>query len=159
MLESVVQQLAGQSRDHRLDAYIALIGPLKAYEDIPDIHALQGKLGLLTQFIQRDVVAVTASTGASDTVLITQALKMLMALMRIPSAAQKLNQEFCAFIVDRSIDVLEDGKLPKAVVNHHLYLLGQQDFSRKVMTSKWPSTYCSFEDRLLIDGRPIPARV
>lgn len=149
MLEFLVQQLAGQSRDRRLDAYIALIGPLKAYDGVPDIHALGDKLGLLMQFLQRDIVAVNASTGALDTVLITQAIKALMGLMSIPFVAQKLDHEFCAFVVDRSIYILEDGKFPKAIINNHLYLLGQQGFSRRVMTGK-RSSVCGQRTQVIV---------
>ncbi|OCL08110.1 hypothetical protein AOQ84DRAFT_389086, partial [Glonium stellatum] len=134
MLESVTQQLAKEARQARLDAYICLMGTLKAYDSIPDTKALVSKTGLLSQFIRRDMTALN-SVNALDSVLITQALKLLMALVRIPSVVEVMDPEFCSFVIDRSTDIAEDSKAPKSVVNTHLCFLMQQSFGTRVMTA------------------------
>ncbi|KAF2804647.1 uncharacterized protein BDZ99DRAFT_525478 [Mytilinidion resinicola] len=134
MLESVVKQLAQDLRAPRLDAYICLSNTLKALEDKPDEKSLENKMGLLSQFIQRDMVAV-AATGAPDTTLSNQALKLLMALVRIPAAGAAMTDDFCSFTIDRVIQVVEDPESSKSSVNHHLGLLTLQNFSTRSMTS------------------------
>ena len=134
MLESVTQQLAKEARQARLDAYICLMGTLKAYDNIPDTKALVSKAGLLSQFIRRDMTALNSS-NALDSVLITQALKLLMALIRIPSVMEVMDPDFCSFVIDRSTEIVEDSKPPKSVINTHLCVLMQQNFSTKIMTA------------------------
>ncbi|KAF2494756.1 hypothetical protein BU16DRAFT_527744 [Lophium mytilinum] len=134
MLESVVKQLAQDLRAPRLDAYSTLSNTLKALEDKPDEKSLENKMGLLSQFIQRDMVAVTA-TGAPDTNLSNQAIKLLMALVRIPAAVAAMADDFCSFTIDRAIQVAEDPECSKSSINHHLGLLTLQNFSTRSMTS------------------------
>ncbi|KAI9815955.1 MAG: hypothetical protein M1827_001947 [Pycnora praestabilis] len=134
MLESLAQQLAGEERSARLDAYIALTGTLKAYEDVPDPTAMRTKISLFMQFIRRDISSTVPGSDAMDTTLITQALKLLMVFIWMPSLAENLTDEFCAFILDHTINILEDPRVPKVLINHHMHLLGQQKFSPKVMT-------------------------
>jgi len=55
MLESIVQQLAGKDKSSRADAYLMLASSLKASDNVPDIKALKDKMGLLCQFIGREL--------------------------------------------------------------------------------------------------------
>ena len=128
MLHSVIQQLAGQSVSSRLDAYLALNGALKAYEGIPDVDAMVAKMSLLMQFITRDM-AWKNTSGTLDVNIVTQALKLTAAILYDQKLSASLDDDFRTFLIDRSIAVLEQPEMPKAVVKTHLYLLAQQRFS------------------------------
>lgn len=134
MLESIVKLLASAERPSRMDAYNSLHRTLQAYDKIPDDQALKNKMSLLTQFIRRDVQASSPTGTGLDSQLISQSLKLLMALFRITEAASAMDDEFCAFIIDRTIHVASDSAMPKAVVNTHLATFMQQNFRPKIMT-------------------------
>lgn len=134
MLESVVQQLAGESRTSRLDAYLVLSGTLKAYEGVPDRKAMADKMGLLMQFIRRDMCATTSDSGVVDTAMVVQTLKLLIILIWTPELSDYLSDDFQSFVLDRSLHVLEDHQMPKAIVTHHMHLLATQKFKSRVMT-------------------------
>ncbi|KAF2001935.1 hypothetical protein P154DRAFT_463475 [Amniculicola lignicola CBS 123094] len=134
MLESLVKMLAQGPRSSKLDAYINLQRTMQAYEKIPDLHALTIKMGLLAQFIRRDIYAIGISKTGPDSMLITQALKFLMVLLRLPELKPAMDDEFCSVIVDRSIQVASDATMPKTIINTHLAVLMQQSFRGKVMT-------------------------
>lgn len=134
MLESIVKQLASPARSSRFDAYHSLQRTMQAYEKIPDTQALVDKMGLLMQFIRRDMQAIGVNGTGLDSQLIGQALKFLMALVRIPAVRSAMDDDFCSFIVDRTIQVAADAEMPKTIVNTHLALLMQQNFRPKTMT-------------------------
>jgi len=134
MLESVMNHLARDDRDSRLDAYVSLLGTLKAFEKVPDYTSLEDKAGLISQFMQRDINAVIGPAKSPDTPLVTQALKLLTVLLRHPSIAAKLDDDFCASFVDRSIMILQEEAPSKAIATHYLFVLGVQNFKKKIMT-------------------------
>ncbi|KAK5009612.1 hypothetical protein LTR28_000186 [Elasticomyces elasticus] len=134
MLESIVQMLAGQSRSSRLDAYLTLNGALKAYDGMPTTDSLQTKMALFEGFILRDMDATMDTTNAPDTPMVMQALKLAAAFLYAEPLSTSLTDEFRRDLVDRSITALEDPIRPKAIVNHHMYLLAQQKFSKTTMT-------------------------
>ncbi|KAI6873465.1 hypothetical protein KC338_g1580 [Hortaea werneckii] len=133
MLQSVIQQLAGQIVSNRLDAYLALNGALKAYEGVPEPDAMAAKMDLLMQFISRDV-AWKNSNGSLDVNIVTQALKLVVTILFNQKLAAALDDDFRTFLVDRSITVIEQPDMPKAVVKTHLFLLAQQRFRSSVVT-------------------------
>lgn len=135
MLESVVQQLASDMRSAKLDAYRSLIGALKAYESVPDPEALVNKMGLLMQFTRRDMCAKDWETDVVDTILVVQALKLLSTILCLPIASDKLSDEFCSFVVDRSTSAIEDEWTPKAMVTHYMQILSSQRFGNHIMTT------------------------
>ncbi|KAL5118903.1 hypothetical protein ACEQ8H_003226 [Pleosporales sp. CAS-2024a] len=135
MLESIVKLLASSERPSRMDAYHALQRTMQAYDQMPDDQALKRKMSLLTQFIRRDVHAPSPTGAGLDSQLIGQSLKLLMALFRIPDAAGAMEDDFCAFVVDRSIQVAADSAMPKILVNSHLATLMQQNFRPKIMNN------------------------
>ncbi|KAF1931416.1 uncharacterized protein M421DRAFT_418051 [Didymella exigua CBS 183.55] len=135
MLESIVKQLAQGERPTRIDAYHALQRTMQAYDKIPDEQALKNKMSLLTQFIRRDTQAISLSGTGLDSQLIGQALKLLLALFRIQDVATVMDDEFCSYMVDRTIQVTTDASIAKSVVNTHLALLMQQNFKPRVMTT------------------------
>ncbi|OBT63074.1 hypothetical protein VE03_07459 [Pseudogymnoascus sp. 23342-1-I1] len=130
MLESVAKQLAGGDRMSRVDAYMSLSGVLKATGDIPDARALRDKMGLLAQFIQRDMTAQLAS-GAADTVLINNALILLASLFW---KTEPLPADFSVFVLEHAIAAFEDPGVSKDVAKHLMFVVGQQNFSAKIMT-------------------------
>jgi hypothetical protein len=135
MLESIVKLLASPDRSSRMDAYHSLQRTMQAYDKIPDDQALKRKMSLLTQFIRRDVQAPNPIGEGLDTPLIKLSLQLLMALFRIHEAAAAMDDDFCAFIVDRSIQVAADSAMPKIVINTHLAVLMQQNFRLKIMNN------------------------
>jgi hypothetical protein len=135
MLESIVKQLAQGERPTRLDAYHALQRTMQAYDKIPDEQALKNKMSLLTQFIRRDAQAISPTGSGLDCQLIGQALKLLLALFRIQDVAAVMDDEFCSYMIERTIQVITDASIAKSVVNTHLAMLMQQNFRPKTMTA------------------------
>lgn len=135
MLESVMKQLASQTRSSRFDGYHSLQRTMQAYEKLPEPQALLDKMGLITQFIKRDMYATGINGTGLDSQLLQQALKFLMALIRIQEVRPALPDEFCNFVVDRIIQVAADATLPKMVINTHLAVLMQQTFRPRTMTA------------------------
>ncbi|KAH4066571.1 hypothetical protein HBH50_150840 [Parastagonospora nodorum] len=135
MLESIVKLLASSERPSRMDAYHSLQRTMQAYDKLPDEQALKRKMSLLTQFIRRDVQAQSPTGTGLDSQMVGQSLKLLMALFRITEAAAAMDDDFCAFIVDRSIQVAADSTMPKIIVNTHLATLMQQNFRPKIMNN------------------------
>lgn len=102
---------------------------------MPDDRALKQKLSLLTQFMRRDLQAPSPTGTGLDSQLVAQALKLFGALLRIPNVAAAMDEDFCAFFIDRTIQVASDASMPKLIVNHHLAALMQQSFRPKIMTA------------------------
>ncbi|KAF2874502.1 Rap1-interacting factor 1 N terminal-domain-containing protein [Massariosphaeria phaeospora] len=135
MLEFSVKRLAAdKSRGTKLDTYMSLQKTMKAYEGVPGLEALSQKTGLLTQFIRRDLQAMSPTGPGLDSQLIQQALKLLMAMVRIPEARSAMDHDFCSYVIDRSIQVASDGNMSKSIVNYHLAVLMQQNFPPMVIT-------------------------
>ena len=131
MLESVTKQLAGDDRLSRIDAYMSLSDVLKATNVIPDEEALRNKMGLLAQFMRRDILAQTAE-GEVDKVLVNNALTLLASLLW---KNEQFPQEFAVFVLEHTITSFEKAMVPKDVVKHLLFIIGQQNFSPKVVTT------------------------
>lgn len=134
MLESIVKLLASTERSSRLDAYHSLQRTMQAYDKIPDPQALKNNMSLLLQFIRRDVQSPSLSGTGLDSQLVAQALKLLMALFRLPDIAATMDDDFCSFIIERILTVASNGSMPKTVVNTHLAVLMQQNFRPRTMT-------------------------
>ncbi|KFZ04689.1 hypothetical protein V501_09056 [Pseudogymnoascus sp. VKM F-4519 (FW-2642)] len=130
MLESVAKQLAGGDRMSRVDAYMSLSGVLKATGNLPDPRALRDKMGLLAQFVQRDMTAQLPS-GAADTVLINNALILLASLFW---KTEPLPTDFSVFVLEHAIATFDDPQVSKDVAKHLMFVVGQQNFPPKIMT-------------------------
>lgn len=135
LLESITQQLAGESATTRLDAYMHFFGALRTYEGVPDQQEISGKLGLITQFIQRDVTRNLENGGPVDINLVCQALKLSAALSWHIETSPQLSDDFKIFLVDHSIDCLQDAKVPKSVLTHCMSILSTQEFGPKIMSN------------------------
>ncbi|MCJ1267116.1 hypothetical protein MMC22_007001 [Lobaria immixta] len=136
MLESAIQHLASPSRNSRIDAYAALLGCLGAYDDVPDVHKLVERLPDLAKFFRRDVLANNEETGSLDTHLVVQALKLLTFFVATTGILESLPDDFCSFVMEQSIASLEDGRVPKIVITHYMFLLAKQNFASKYMSSE-----------------------
>ena len=134
MLESTLQQLAGGDRDCKLDAYLMLTRAWKASNNLPDRVALQDKMTLFTQFIQRDIVSRTAE-GNLDTFLVNHALNLLNTFLHFPAIASTISNDFGVFIIDHCIRSFEDPSTPKDTARRIMQVISLQNFSPKVMTS------------------------
>ncbi|KLU88013.1 hypothetical protein MAPG_07002 [Magnaporthiopsis poae ATCC 64411] len=130
MLESTVKQLAGSDRDDKVDAYTMLVRALKASKNLPDRIALQDKMPLLVQFVQRDI------TGKStDMSLTNHAYQLLHVFLYFPAIASFIPNDAAVQIVDHCIRTLSDASLSKEMARNVLQIIGIQSFPPKVMTS------------------------
>ena len=136
MLRSTAQHLASASRASRVDAYVTLFGCLSAYDDISDKIDECQQVIEITGCIRRDVSASMEPDGSLDTQLVTQALKVLTVFICTPGIANMLPEDFCSFILDRSLSSIEDADSPKILVSHFMHLLEKQRFSLKIMTTE-----------------------
>lgn len=134
MLQSVLTQLASQSVTNRLDAYLILNGSLQTYGDVPDTAALVQQLGLLTQFLARDM-AWKNSDGRLDTNIALQALKLTNVLLFNDNISAALDSDFRCFLVDRSINVTESTDTPKQIMKAHVHLLAQPKLQAAAMSA------------------------
>jgi hypothetical protein len=135
LLESITQQLAGESISSRLDAYMQFFGALRAYEGLPSEQEIGQKLGLITQFIQRDLSTDLGDGVPLGTNLVIQALKLAAALSWNIEIAAQLSEEFKIFLVEHAINALESAKAPKSVLTHYMSVLSTQNFHSKIMTN------------------------
>ncbi|OJZ87389.1 hypothetical protein ASPFODRAFT_131960 [Aspergillus luchuensis CBS 106.47] len=135
LLESILQQLAGEAVSSRLDAYMQFFGALRAYDNLPGDQEIIARLGLITQFIHRDVSRDLTTGGPLHTNLVIQALKLAVALVWHSEISARLPDDFKTFLVDHSVNCLQDVKMPKSVVTHYLSVLSTQNFNAKVMTN------------------------
>ena len=134
MLQSVIHQLAGPSRSSRLDAYLALNGVLRTYDAIPEPEAVAQKMGLITQFLSRDL-AWKGTDGTWDTNMINQALKLTFCILYDSRLSSALDDDFREFLIERSIAVIEQPEMPKSIIKTHMTLLSQQRFNSSVTTA------------------------
>lgn len=134
-LESITQQLASELISSRLDAYMQFFGALTAYTGVPGEQEMSGKLGLISQFIQRDLTRIPGNNGPLDTNLATQALKLSAALVWSPEISTQLPEDFKVFLVDHSIASIQHAKVPKSVLIHWMSILSAQNFSAKIITN------------------------
>lgn len=135
LLESVMQQLAGESITSRLDAYMQFFGALRTYDGLPAGKDIADKLNLITDFIQRDVSRDLVNGTPLDTNLANQALKLSAAFVWHADISTQLSEEFKIFLVEHSISCLHEAKAPKSVLTHYMSILSTQNFGPKVMTT------------------------
>ncbi|KAJ5532465.1 hypothetical protein N7494_009017 [Penicillium frequentans] len=135
LLESVIQQLAGESITSRLDAYMQFFNALRTYDSLPTAKDITEKMSLITDFIQRDVNRDLSSGAPLDINLANQALKLSAALVWHSGVSPMLPEEFKVFLVEHSTTCLQDAKVPKSVLTHYMSILSAQNFGPRVMTN------------------------
>lgn len=135
LLESVIQQLARESITSRLDAYMQFFGALRTYDGLPAEKDIAEKLGLITEFIQRDVSRDLVSSAPLDTNLANQALKLSAAFVWHADVSAQLSEEFKVFLLEHAITCLQEAKVPKSVLTHYMSILSTQNFGPRVMTN------------------------
>ncbi|KAK4227237.1 putative telomere length regulator protein rif1 [Podospora fimiseda] len=134
MLESTIYALAGTDRWSKIDAYVILPQALRASSNLPDRVALQEKMGLFMQFMQRDIVSKTPD-GAPDSQMVVYALNLLITFLGFPAIASTMTNEFGIFIVDHCIRTFEDASASKDITRRLMQVLSLQNFSSRVMSS------------------------
>ncbi|KAI0106013.1 Rap1-interacting factor 1 N terminal-domain-containing protein [Daldinia grandis] len=134
MLDSTIKQLAGADRVSKIDAYMMLARALKTSNNLPDRIALQDKMSLFMQFIQRDITT-KATNENIDSSMVNHALTLLCTFFHFSAIASTLSSDFGVFIIDHCIRSFEDASVPKDVVRHLMQVVASQDFSAKVMTT------------------------
>ncbi|PHH89769.1 hypothetical protein CDD83_5305 [Cordyceps sp. RAO-2017] len=134
MLDSTIKQLAGPDRDSKLDAYMVLARALKTSNNLPDRVALQNKMSLFMQFIQRDITSKNQN-GTLDSSLVNHALTLLATFLHFPAIASTITSDFGVFVIDHAIRSFEDPAMPKEVIRHLMQVVAFQNFSPKVMVS------------------------
>ncbi|KAI4600685.1 hypothetical protein KJ359_012847 [Pestalotiopsis sp. 9143b] len=135
MLESTTKQLAGADRASKLDAYSMLVRALKTSNNLPDRIALQDKMGLFTQFIQRDLTMVHEESKELDSSLSNHASTLLITFLNFPAIASSISNDFRVFIMDHCIRSFDSATVPKDVVRHLMQVVASQDFPPKVMSA------------------------
>ncbi|KIV77540.1 hypothetical protein PV11_09330 [Exophiala sideris] len=137
MMESIVSQLSQDDRLISLDAYRTLTSVIREYDEIPEEAALKSKINTILKYIKRDLLRQSKpdESPIADTNLVTQALKVLVILVWSREYASLLSDEYRAFILDRSIQVINEHVAPKCVIMHYLHLLATQDFRPGLITS------------------------
>lgn len=133
MMESIVQQLAGDERTISVDAYQTLAKVIRQYDDIPDEAVLKSKVIPILKYIRRDLLKPIDEIA--DTNLITQALKVLVIFVWNVEYSSFLTDEYRLFILDRSIHVISEHTAPKSVIIHYLHLLATQNFRPVLLAS------------------------
>lgn len=134
MLNTAIRELAGADRDAKIDSYMSLAQALKTSNNLPDRIALQDKMSLFMQFIQRDITA-KSSNGDIDSSMVNHALTLLCTFFHFPAIASMVPSNFGVFIIDHSIKSFGDLSVPKDVVRHLMQVVASQNFSTKVMTA------------------------
>jgi len=134
MLQSVLKELSSSSRSSRLDAYLALHGALTRYDGIPDRQAMAANMPQFQQYLSRDLIW-RDSSGLIDTQIATQALKLACTMVFDGQLSKAMDDDFRIFLIDRSITVMEQPDIPKALVKTHLYLVAQQKFHHSIITA------------------------
>lgn len=136
MLESILQALASTERSKKLDTYITFANTLKAYDEIPDMKAMEEKLPTLCGFIRRDLDAKLEDGGNTDSQLIQQAIKFLVILVWTPRLVEAMDDANATFFLENAVLRIEDPTTPKIIVNHNLHLLAQQKFPPRIVTAE-----------------------
>ncbi|KAK5663593.1 hypothetical protein OQA88_4024 [Cercophora sp. LCS_1] len=154
MLESTIQQLAGGDRDSRVDAYTMLARACKTSDNLPDRVALQKKMDLFMQFVQRDIVA-KPQEGSADLSLHNHALNLLVTFLGFPAIASSINNDFGVFIIDHCIRTFGDASTPKDVARQLLKVIHIQNFSPKVMTPDRVGRLISALHNIKVQGKSI----
>lgn len=136
MLDMILLQLAGADIQIRLDAYSTLSSALKAYAELPNCHMTKEKIQALVGFIRTDLTRQNGRpVGPSETNLMLQALKLLVTIVWDKTLSVHLTDSHRSFVLDHSTRILEERKMPKAVILHYLHLLSTQEFSSRIMTT------------------------
>lgn len=135
MLESVTQQLAGDSHASRSDAYTQLLGTLTAYRDVPNTDLLCDRVGVLTQFIRRDIAQAPSTSNAQAISLVRHALNLLSMFAWHSQLSTHISDDFKSFFLDHAINSLQVTYLPKSVAVDYMRALSVLTFPPKILVN------------------------
>ena len=135
-MDSIVQQLAKNDDAESVDAYNTLSSAIKAYDELPEAVVVKTKLSVITKHI-RQHLSIPKKTNLEliETRLATSALKLAIILVWNQEFSTLLSDDFRVFLFDKSISVLAEHALPKAIIVHYLHLLATQDFRPALLVS------------------------
>lgn len=135
VLDSVFQQLAGEDRIARLNAFITLHSIFQARSELSAVHITKQKARIILNHIRTELTRkLKHDTRPTETSSILQAQKVLMRILVHQKLSANLTDSFRSFLLDQSASVLESCDMPKSILLHYLHLLAAQDFSSSIMT-------------------------
>jgi hypothetical protein len=135
MLEETVDALREGDEAARANAYGSCLHTLQDFDSFPDTQSLADHSNALLQFIRRDIETEPTS-NPNHSKLAISAIKLLIALIRLPESASWFDPERMADVVEFSVSMVQASTAPKSILTHHLFFLSQQKFNSKIMTAE-----------------------
>jgi hypothetical protein len=136
LLDDMTRNLTNTDLSSRLDQYTILNLCLKTYKDQPALQALQEKMPLLADFIQRDISLGKTADSVRNTQIATEVIRLLTTLLWSPTMGETLPGSLQTFIMDEAIAAIGKSETPKSLVNQYLHMLAIQNFRVNIMTSE-----------------------
>jgi hypothetical protein len=133
MLEETVDALNDGDETERASAYGSCLHTLQNYDSFPDTQSLADHSDALLQFIRRDI-ETEPTADPTHSKLAISAIKLLIALIRLPESAGWFDPERMADLVEFSVSMIQSATAPKSILTHHLFFLSQQKFGSRIMT-------------------------
>ena len=135
-MDSIVQQLAKNDDAESVDAYNTLASAIKAYDELPEEVVIKTKLSAIMKHIRQHLsIPKKTELEPIESRLVTSALKLAIILVWNQDFSSLLNDDFRVFLLDKSISVLAEHSVPKAIIVHYLHLLATQDFRLALMSA------------------------
>lgn len=135
LLESCLKALGGSDVFSRRDAYINLSNILRGYDNVLDSLSLKSRLHQLCQYIERDLSASDDDRDPTSS-LVPPALTLINSLQFNSTVIDDLPIKFRIFVVEYAIKALEDPLIPRDIIRNIMFVVANQNFSPKVMTSE-----------------------
>ena len=136
MLEEMMRGLSSSEISPRYDAYFAMNGCLKTYDDVPPRQALIENMSVLAGYIQRDLSEYKPSENPMGLKLVIEALRFATTLLWLDKTRQAAPHAFQIFILNHALNTITAKETSKNLLNQYLYLLSMQECGPKVMTKE-----------------------
>ena len=136
VMESLIQQLEDGDHVLRWDSYNTMLSLVRAHDDDDQEFMLKKYLPVVMKSIKKDISRTSDPEEEVFTNrLLIAALKMAIFLVWHPRFAPALADEYRIFLLERSIQVLQDHVCSKTIALHYLHLLGIQDFRPQLLVT------------------------
>ena len=136
-MESLIQGLEDGDHVIRWDSYNTMLSLVRAHDDDEQELVLKRHLPIVMKSIKKDINRI--SDPDEDDVfanrLVTAALKLASYLVWHPKFAPALAEEHRVFLLERSIQALQERTCSKTIALHYLHLLGTQDFRPQLLVT------------------------